>query len=167
MLHDCIVYFFSSKGNLRVSYNYFSGYKFFKRKCWNLCYVCMHSNLMTCKIIDLARSQSQISNCHTLLRVPYLLGDGVSTLFGYVENVEHRCSEMGQGGDGLHLDGVPLFKRMIQDARCIYHLPAEVPVVHVADKQRFGGEGVWFHLYICSGNLEMANKKQIKFIPET
>lgn len=125
-----------------------------------LCCMCMHSYLMTCKIIDLARSQSQISNCHTLLRVPYLLGDGVSTLFGYVENVEHRCSEMGQGGDGLHLDGVPLLQRMIQDAWRIYHLPAEVPVVHVTDKQRLGGEGVGFHLNVCSGNLEMANKNR-------
>lgn len=33
------------------------------------------------------------------------------------------------------------------------YLPAEVSVVHVAHKQRLGGEGVGLDVHVCSGHL--------------
>lgn len=49
---------------------------------------------------------------------------------------------MSESGDGLHLDGVHLLKRVIQDTGSVDDLPSEVLVVHVSDKERLGGEGV-------------------------
>ena len=45
----------------------------------------------------------------------------------------------------------------IPDCFCIEikkaYLPAEIFVVSVAHVQRFGGERIWLHLYVCAGNL--------------
>lgn len=49
---------------------------------------------------------------------------------------------MGEGGDGLHLDGVHLLEGVVQDTGCVDDLPSEVLVVHVSDEERLGGEGV-------------------------
>ena len=49
---------------------------------------------------------------------------------------------MSESGDGLHLDGVHLLERVIQDTGSVDDLPSEVLVVHVSDEERFGGEGV-------------------------
>lgn len=34
------------------------------------------------------------------------------------------------------------------------YLPAQVSVIHVSHKERFGGKGIWLHFYICSCNLK-------------
>ena len=60
---------------------------------------------------------------------------------------------MSQRGDGLHLDGVPVLQGVVQDAWRVHHLPAQVAVVHVADKERLGGEGVGLDLHVRPGHL--------------
>ena len=46
----------------------------------------------------------------------------VSALFAGVHEVHDDGPEMSQRGDGLHLDGVALLERMVQDSRRVYHL---------------------------------------------
>ena len=60
---------------------------------------------------------------------------------------------MGQGSDGLHLDGVPLFQWMVKDTRSVNNLPTQVLVVSVTHVQRLGGEGVGLNFNIGSGDL--------------
>lgn len=51
-----------------------------------------------------------------------LLLQGLATLLGDVHHVEHGRSQMGQGCDGLHLNGVPLLQRVVQDPWGVNHL---------------------------------------------
>ena len=60
---------------------------------------------------------------------------------------------MGQGGDGLHLDRVPVLERVVEDSWGVNDLPPEVLVVHVPDKERLGGEGVRLHVHVGPGHL--------------
>lgn len=53
----------------------------------------------------------------------------------------------------LHLDGVALLQGAVQDAGGVDDLPPQVPVVHVAHKQRLGGERVRLHLHIGARHL--------------
>ena len=82
-----------------------------------------------------------------------LLLDGVSALLRDVHHVENGSSEVSQRRDGLHLDGVPVLQGVVQNARGVHHLPAEVAVVHVADEERLGGEGVGLDLHVRPGDL--------------
>lgn len=52
----------------------------------------------------------------------HLLLDGVATALRDVDEVENSGTEVGKGRDGLHLNGVALFKRVVQDAGCVNHL---------------------------------------------
>ena len=60
---------------------------------------------------------------------------------------------MGQGSDRLHLDGVTVFERVVQDTGGIDHLPAQVLVIHVSNEQRLGGESIGLDIDISTGNL--------------
>ena len=46
----------------------------------------------------------------------------------------------------LHLDGVALLERVVEDARRVDDLPPQILVVGVAHEERLGGEGVGLHL---------------------
>ena len=60
---------------------------------------------------------------------------------------------MSQGSNGLHLDGVPLFQRMVKDTGRVNNLPTQVLVVGVTHVQGLGGEGVGLNFDIRSGDL--------------
>ncbi len=60
---------------------------------------------------------------------------------------------MHQRGDTLHLDGVHIVERMIQNARRINHLPSDITIVHVTDMQRFGRESVRLHFHVGASEL--------------
>ena len=70
-----------------------------------------------------------------------------------INNVENSSSEMGKGSDGLHLDGVALFKRMVQNSGGVDHLPTQVLVIGVSDVQRLGRERVRLNLDISASNF--------------
>ena len=53
----------------------------------------------------------------------------------------------------LHLDGIPLLERVVQDARCVDDLPPQVLVIGVPHEERLGGEGVGLHLDVCASYL--------------
>ena len=86
-------------------------------------------------------------------RAPHLLCDGVAALLREVDDVEDGGLEVGERGDRLHLDRVPLLERLVQHARRVEHLPAHVLVVHVADVQRLGGERVRLHVDVRARHL--------------
>ena len=71
-----------------------------------------------------------------------LLLEGIPALLGDVDEVQDRAREVGQGRDGLHLDGVALLEGVVEDAGSVDDLPPQVAVVAVADEEGFGGEGI-------------------------
>ncbi len=58
----------------------------------------------------------------------------------------------------LHLDGVPLLERAVQDAGRVNDLPAQVSVVHVPYKETFCREGVRLHLHVRSRHLRAGDE---------
>jgi hypothetical protein len=44
-----------------------------------------------------------------------LIVEGVSTLLRDIQEIQHTALEMGQRGDGLHLDCVSLFQRTVKN----------------------------------------------------
>ena len=60
---------------------------------------------------------------------------------------------MCEGSDGLHLDGVPLLQRMVQNSGGVNHLPPQVLVVCVTDVQRLGRECVRLDLDIGASDF--------------
>lgn len=54
-----------------------------------------------------------------------LLLQRVTTLLRDVHDVEDGGPQVGQGRDGLHLDGVPLLQGVVQDPRGVHHLNTE------------------------------------------
>lgn len=46
----------------------------------------------------------------------------MATLLRQIHHVQDRSTEVGQGSDGLHLDGVPILQRVVQDPRSVYNL---------------------------------------------
>ncbi|KAI6759202.1 hypothetical protein HG530_009882 [Fusarium avenaceum] len=59
---------------------------------------------------------------------------------------------MGNGGDTLHLDGVHLLKRMVQNTRGVNGLEAEILVVEVTDEQTLCGKGIRLDIDIGAGD---------------
>ena len=59
---------------------------------------------------------------------------------------------MGDGGDGLHLDGVHLLERVIEQAGGVDGLKAKVPVVKMADEETLGRERVRLHVHVGAGD---------------
>mmetsp|Transcript_20611 Transcript_20611/g.62060 ORF Transcript_20611/g.62060 Transcript_20611/m.62060 type:complete len:279 (+) Transcript_20611:965-1801(+) len=82
-----------------------------------------------------------------------LLLDGVAALLRHVQHVQHRRPQVCQRRDTLHLDRVALLKRPIQDAGRVYHLPAQVSVIHVPHEQALCCEGIRLHLHVCPCHL--------------
>eukprot|EP00962_Isochrysis_galbana_P021975 scaffold6512_cov132-Isochrysis_galbana.AAC.3 len=80
----------------------------------------------------------------------HLLCDRVAAFFRDVEHVHDAALQVGERGDGLHLDGVALLERLVQHARRVDDLPAQVLVVHVAHEERLCGEGVRLHVNVCA-----------------
>lgn len=59
---------------------------------------------------------------------------------------------MGDGGDGLHLDGVHFLQRVVENTRRINGLESQVLVIEMADKQTLGSESVGLHINVCAGD---------------
>lgn len=59
---------------------------------------------------------------------------------------------MGNGSDTLHLDGVHLLERVVQDTGGIDGLEAQVLVVEVADEQGLGCEGIGLDIDVGAGD---------------
>lgn len=51
-----------------------------------------------------------------------LLLQGVTALLRHVHDVQDRRAQVSQSRDGLHLDGVPLLQRVVQDTGGVHHL---------------------------------------------
>lgn len=68
--------------------------------------------------------------------------DGEAALLRQVHEVHDARAQVGEGRDGLHLDRVHLLERVVEHSRRVDDLPAKVLVVHVADEERLGREGV-------------------------
>ncbi len=51
-------------------------------------------------------------------------------------------------GPHLHLNGVALLQRAVEQAGRVNDLPAQVAVVHVPHKQRLRRERVWLHVHV-------------------
>lgn len=66
-----------------------------------------------------------------------LLLKGVTALLRHVHDVQDRRAQVSQSGDGLHLDGVPLLQRVVQDTGGVHHL--HTGQVHM----RQPAEGCW------------------------
>lgn len=92
-----------------------------------------------------------------------LLLDRVSTLLREIHKVEDAGAEMGQGGDGLHLNGVSVLEGVIKNSWGVNHLPPEVLVIHVAHEEGLGGEGVGLHINVGPGYLENSNARLVDF----
>jgi len=60
---------------------------------------------------------------------------------------------VSESSDRLHLNRVHLLQRVVQDTWGVDDLPSQVLVVHVTDKERFGGERVRLDVDIRSGDL--------------
>ena len=60
---------------------------------------------------------------------------------------------MSQCSDGLHLNGVTLIERVVEDTWRVDDLPAGILVVSVAHEEVLSGEGVWLHVHIGVGNI--------------
>ena len=60
---------------------------------------------------------------------------------------------MSQCSDGLHLNGVTLIERVVEDTWRVDDLPAGVLVVSVAHEEVLCSEGVWLHVHIGVGNI--------------
>ena len=74
--------------------------------------------------------------------VTYLSLNGVTTLFTEIHEVQDSSTDVSESSNRLHLDSVHLLKRVVQDTGSVDDLPSEVLVVHVTNKEGFGGEGV-------------------------
>lgn len=79
--------------------------------------------------------------------------DCVAALFGEIHKVETGSSQVGERGDGLHLNDVHVLDIVIQNTRGIDNLPSKVLVIGVSDVQRLGGERVRRSLDIGTGDL--------------
>jgi len=82
-----------------------------------------------------------------------LLLHRVATLLREVHKVENAGPEVGEGGDGLHLDGVARLQGVVKNSRGVDDLPPEVLVVHVAHEEGLGGEGVGLDVNVGPGHL--------------
>lgn len=82
----------------------------------------------------------------------HLGSNSVATLLGKIHEVEDGGSQVSDSSDGLHLNGVHLLKRVIENTWGIDGLEAEVLVIEVADEQGLGGESVWLNIDIGSGD---------------
>mmetsp|Transcript_19433 Transcript_19433/g.74612 ORF Transcript_19433/g.74612 Transcript_19433/m.74612 type:complete len:651 (-) Transcript_19433:57-2009(-) len=82
-----------------------------------------------------------------------LLLEAVAALLRDIDHEEHSGAEMGQRGDGLHLDGIPVLQRVVEDTGGVDDLPWSVLVVSVSDEERLGGEGVGLNVDVGPGDL--------------
>lgn len=60
---------------------------------------------------------------------------------------------MSQSGDTLHLNGVHLLQRVVQNTRRVDDLPSQVLVIQMTNEQRLGGEGVRLDIHVRAGDL--------------
>ena len=60
---------------------------------------------------------------------------------------------MGQGSNGLHFNGVTIFERVIQNSWGVHHLPTQVAMISMPDKERLGRESVRLDFNICPSDL--------------
>lgn len=59
---------------------------------------------------------------------------------------------MGDGCDRLHLDGVHLLQRVIEDSGGINSLESEILVIEVTNEQALGGESVRLDINVRTGH---------------
>merc|ERR1719191_2735926 len=78
-----------------------------------------------------------------------LLVETVPTHLRYIDEVQHSCRKMCKCSDRCHFNGVSLFQWMIEDTRCIDHLPTDKLKVHVADKEGLCCKCIGLYIHIC------------------
>lgn len=67
---------------------------------------------------------------------------------------EEDCSvQMSESGHSLHLNGVSLIQRVVEDAWCVNDLPSCVLVVRVAYEQVLRRESIRLHIDICISDI--------------
>lgn len=81
-----------------------------------------------------------------------LIANRVTALLGQIHEVHDRGPKMGNGGNGLHFDGVHLFKRVVQNTGGIDGLETQVLVVKVTDEQTLGGESIRLNVDVGTGD---------------
>lgn len=69
-----------------------------------------------------------------------------------IHKVQYGRPQMRNSGDTLHLDGVHLLERVVQDTGRIDGLETEVLVVEVADEERLRGESVGLDVDVGAGD---------------
>lgn len=74
--------------------------------------------------------------------------DEVAAGLAQVEEEEDAGVQVCEGADRLHLDGVHLFYRVVQNSRGVYHLPVVVQLVAVTYLERLCGEGLVLHVHV-------------------
>jgi hypothetical protein len=79
--------------------------------------------------------------------------NAVSTLLRDIDDIEYSSTQMSQSSNGLHLDGVAVFERMIENSGSIDDLPREIVVEGMTDKERFGSEGIGLHIDFSTRDL--------------
>ena len=57
---------------------------------------------------------------------------------------------MGEGGDGLQLDGVHVLEGSVEDTWSVENLPAGISMVHVANEDTLGCESIRLDLHIST-----------------
>jgi len=95
----------------------------------------------------------------------YLRSNVVAALLREIHKVEDAGAQVGQGSDGLHLDRVAVLERVVEDTGRVDDLPAEVLVVHVADKERLGSEGVGLDVDV--GTRDLVHERRLADVGET
>ena len=83
----------------------------------------------------------------------HLCVNTVSTLLTQIHKVHDRTPQMSDSGDRLHLNGVHLFKRVVQNTGGVDGLETQHLVVEVANEQTLGGEGVRLDVDVGTGDV--------------
>jgi hypothetical protein len=82
-----------------------------------------------------------------------LLTDGLSAGFRNIDKEENAGTQVGQSSDGLHFDSVAFFQRVVQYTGGVDHLPSDVIMVHMSDKEGLGCERVRLDIHICVSDI--------------
>lgn len=76
----------------------------------------------------------------------------VTALLRDIDEEHDGGSEMGEGRNGLHFNGVHLLERVVENTGGIDDLVTEVLVVEMADEQALGGESIGLDRGISAGD---------------
>ena len=77
-----------------------------------------------------------------------MLINSVATRLRDIEQKENCRVQMSEGRNGLHLNGVSLVERVVQNTWSVNNLPSGVLVIGVTDEQVLGGESIGLNINI-------------------